>query len=108
MTGPPVAEATSTEELLALGWKPKPTDVVAQAMEVLAEDGYPMGFKSVDRMMRRMWADEARAERRRVWDELRIIRQEGQLRDGHERIASDPVGELASDLADYIKVRVKA
>ncbi|WP_147233262.1 MULTISPECIES: hypothetical protein [Brevibacterium] len=106
MNSPPVAEATtSTEELLALGVRPKPTDVVLQAMGVLADEGHPMGFKSVDRMLRRMWADEAYLERKRVRDELRIIAQEGQLRTGHERIASDPTGELAADLADYIKVR---
>lgn len=106
MTAPPVAEAThSTEERLALGWRPKPNDVVVEAMEVLAGDGIVMGFKAVDRMMRRMWADEAAAERRRVSGEIRLIEREGSLRYGQDRIGSDPVGELAADLADYIKVR---
>lgn len=88
--------------------RPKANDIVVEAMEILNEDGYPLGFKAVDRMLRRMWADEARVERNRVLNELRIIGQEGSLRTGHERITSDPVGELASDLADYIKVRVSA
>ena len=85
--------------------RPKANDIVVEAMEILNEDGYPLGFKAVDRMLRRMWAEEARVERKRVADELRIIHQEGSLRTGHERIASDPVGELATDLADYIKIR---
>ena len=99
------AATRNAGERLAPGKRPKANDIVAEAMGILAEDGYPMGFKAVDRMMRRMWADEARVERKRVADELRIIAQEGSLRTGHERISSDPVGELATDLADYIKVR---
>ena len=97
--------ATRNRERLAPGMRPKANDIVVEAMEILNEDGYPLGFKAVDRMLRRMWADEARAERNRVADELCIIHQEGSLRTGHERIASDPVGELATDLADYIKIR---
>ena len=85
--------------------RPKANDIVVEAMEILNEDGYPLGFKAVDRILRRMWADQAYVERKRVADELRIIHQEGSLRTGHERIASDPVGELATDLADYIKIR---
>ena len=95
----------STEEPPALGKRQRATDVVAEALDILVGDGYQIGFKAVHRMMRRMWADEARVERNRVLNELRIIEQEGGLRTGHERIASDPVGELAADLADYIKVR---
>ena len=99
------ATATKNRERLAPGMRPKANDIVVEAMEILNDDGFACGFKAVDRMLRRMWADEARAERNRVADELRIIRQEGSLRNGHERIASDPVGELATDLADYIKIR---
>ena len=99
------ATETKNRERLAPGMRPKANDIVVEAMEILNEDGFACGFKAVDRMMRRMWADEARVERNRVLNELRIISQEGSLRSGHERIASDPVGELASDLADYIKVR---
>ena len=102
------ATATRNRERLAPGMRPKANDIVVEAMEILNEDGYPLGFKAVDRMLRRMWADEARVERKRVIDELLIIGQEGSLRTGHERISSDPVGELAADLADYIKVRVAA
>ena len=99
------AAETKNRERLAPGMRPKANDIVVEAMEILNEDGFACGFKAVDRMLRRMWADEARVERKRVADELRIIHQEGSLRTGHERIASDPVGELATDLADYIKVR---
>ena len=101
MTAPPVAEAThSTEERLALGWRPKPNDVVVEAMEVLAEDGIVMGFKAVDKMMRRMWADESAAERKRE----RLIDYQGTLHKGQYRTyADDPVGEEASELADYIR-----
>ena len=66
-----------------------------------------MSLNKMHKTPRRMWEDQAYVERKRVRDELRIIDQEGGLRTGHERISSDPVGELASDLADYIKVRVK-
>lgn len=85
--------------------KPKPSDVVWQAYDILSDDGIYLSLNKIHKMLRRMWADEAYVERKRVADELRIIAQEGSLRTGHERISSDPAGELATDLADYIKIR---
>ena len=99
------ATANSIGAPLVSEVKPKPSEVVWQAYEVLSEDGIFLSLNKIHKMLRRMWADQAYVERKRVADELRIIHQEGSLRTGHERIASDPVGELATDLADYIKVR---
>lgn len=110
MTSPPVAEATqSIGAPLVSEVKPKPSDVVWQAHEALAEDGILLSLNKIHKMLRRMWADEAAAERRRERRELHLIEREGGLRYGQDRLSdADPVGELATDLAQYIKVRVAA
>jgi hypothetical protein len=80
--------------------KPKPSDVVWQAHEVLAEDGILLSLNKIHKILRRMWADEAAAERKRD----RLVCYQGSLRKGADRrFHEDPVGETASELVDYIR-----
>lgn len=101
MSSPPVADAThSTGAPLVSGVKPKPSDVVWQAHEVLAEDGILLSLNKIHKMLRRMWAEESAAERKRD----RLINYQGSLRKGSDRrFSEDPVGETAAELVDFIR-----
>lgn len=105
MSNPPTADAEhSTGAPLVSGVEPKPSDVVRLAHDVLAEDGVLLSLNKIHKMLRRMWADESAAERRRVGNELRLMEYESGLRDGHERLmTSDPVGEEAAELVDWVR-----
>lgn len=107
MNSPPtVVDGYSTEERLALGVRPRPNDVVVAAMERLADAGMPMGFKAVDRMLRAMWAERAKCERKRAGEAERLAAYEGGARTGRERLVRvDPVGEEAAELVDWMAGR---
>lgn len=89
----------SPGELLAPGKRPKATDIVLLAMQELEDRGTPMGFKAVDRMMRKMWASEARAKARRELtpEQVEALKCDNPYGD---RMYNDPVGDLVAYIVD--------
>lgn len=80
--------------------KVKPSEVVRAAYDMFADEGIYLSLNKIHKMLRKMWAEESKRER----SEDRLVDYQGSLSHGQDRLyRDDPVGEVASELVDYIR-----